>query len=225
MLLGEKLIAFRDIVGPGRRAWITAARIAAPRCSLAATRRAASAASITAGNSTSTAIASTCRTCRRTRISRTRSMPRPITRAERNGIVWVYMGDARRARRRCRRSRLAAAPQRRDRSPLRAAANATGCRRSRAISTPRISASCISASAKPSAKLDASHQVHRRQPRAGISRDRDAVRPDLWRLSARRRRSRAAPIGASRISCFRSGSCRRSRASRQRHGARLDPDG
>ena len=61
MLLGEKLIAFRDTTAVSASS-ITAARIAARRCSSAATRNVACAASITAGNSTSTAIASTCRT-------------------------------------------------------------------------------------------------------------------------------------------------------------------
>ena len=64
MLLGEKLIAFRDTTGASA-SWTTAARTAAPRCSSAATRKTACAASITAGSSTPTATAWTCRTCRR----------------------------------------------------------------------------------------------------------------------------------------------------------------
>ena len=71
MLLGEKLIAFRDSAGRVG-VWTIAARTAAPRCSSAATRKAGSAASITAGNTTSPATASTWRACRRTRISSTR---------------------------------------------------------------------------------------------------------------------------------------------------------
>ena len=63
--------------------------------------------------------------------------------AERNGLVWVYMGD-RRKRRHCRVSRRRCYPRANCRSPSRSA-NATGCRRSKAISTPRISAFCMPA--------------------------------------------------------------------------------
>ena len=69
-----------------------AARTAAPRCSSAATRRKGCAAPITAGSSTSTATASTCRTCPSTRRFPTRSPPRPIRSRERNGLIWTYMG-------------------------------------------------------------------------------------------------------------------------------------
>ena len=63
MLLGEKLIAFRDT---GGRVGILDHRCPhrSPRCSSAATSSTASAAPITAGNSTSTATASTNPTCR-----------------------------------------------------------------------------------------------------------------------------------------------------------------
>src|SRR5438128_11446570 len=66
MLLGERLIAFRDSAG---RIGVLdhAARTVVRRCSSAATRKAACAASITAGNSTPPAIASTCQICRRIR--------------------------------------------------------------------------------------------------------------------------------------------------------------
>ena len=60
-LLGEDLVAFRDTQRARRPGRCAIARIAARRCSSAATRNAGCAASITAGNSTSTAIASTCR--------------------------------------------------------------------------------------------------------------------------------------------------------------------
>ena len=65
-LLGEDLIAFRD--SDGRVGLVDAYLPASPRaaCSSAATRNAACAASITAGNSTSTARASTCRPSRPT---------------------------------------------------------------------------------------------------------------------------------------------------------------
>ena len=64
----------------------------------------------------------------------------------------------------------------------------------------------------------------RRQPRAGISRDRDAVRPDLWRLPP----VTDGPGGTYwRVAhfLFPFSTCRRSRPQRQRHGARLHPDG
>ena len=60
---------------PDRR---TTARIAARRCSSAATKKPACAASTTAGSSTSTATASTCRTSRPSPTSRPRSRPSPI---------------------------------------------------------------------------------------------------------------------------------------------------
>ena len=53
-LLGEDLVAFRDTDGARRSRSPTPARTAAPRCSSAATRRPACAASTTAGSSTST---------------------------------------------------------------------------------------------------------------------------------------------------------------------------
>ncbi len=77
MLLGEKLIAFRDTSG---RVGILDHRCPHRCASLFFGRneRRACAAPITAGNSTSTAIASTCRTCRRTTPFRRRSRPRAI---------------------------------------------------------------------------------------------------------------------------------------------------
>ncbi len=76
MLLGEKLIAFRDHAG---RVGVMDHRCPHRGASLFYGRNeeAACAASITAGNSTPTATASTCRTCRRSRTSGRRCTPRP----------------------------------------------------------------------------------------------------------------------------------------------------
>jgi hypothetical protein len=71
MLLGEKLIAFRDSSGRAG-SWITAARTVARRSFSPATRKTASAASITAGSTTWTAIAWTWPTCPRTRTLNTK---------------------------------------------------------------------------------------------------------------------------------------------------------
>ena len=92
LLLGEHLIAFRDTNGPGRPDRRTTARIAAPRCSSAATKRPACAASTTAGSSTSTATASTCPTSRPSPTSSPRSRRRPTRPRNAAGLVWVYMG-------------------------------------------------------------------------------------------------------------------------------------
>ena len=109
MLLGEKLIAFRDT--PGRVGIMDhAARIAAPRCSSAATRRAGCAASITAGSSTSTASASTCRTCRRIPGLQGQGPRQGLQggRAQRRGLD--LHGPAAR-RRRCRRCESMSSPE------------------------------------------------------------------------------------------------------------------
>jgi len=68
MLLGERLIGFRDSDG---RVGVLDHRCvtAAPRCSSAATRKAACAVFITAGNTTSPGIASICPICPQTRTS------------------------------------------------------------------------------------------------------------------------------------------------------------
>src|ERR1700753_3762408 len=65
LLLGEKLIAFRD--SAGRVGGIPAPPPVAPLCSSAGTSKAGFVASITAGNTTSPASASTSRTCPRAR--------------------------------------------------------------------------------------------------------------------------------------------------------------
>ena len=124
--------------------WIIAARIAAPRCSSAATRKTASAASTTAGSSTSPATASTCPTCRRTSdFKRARSRPRPTrppSAAARLGLHGRARGAAAAAGARGLR------PARRtSASSCATSATATGCSRSKATSTPRTSASCMSA--------------------------------------------------------------------------------
>ena len=77
VVMGEELLAFRDsggAVGVIDRI----VRIAAPISGSAATRNAASAASITAGSSTPKAAASTCRPPIPTSTPRTRSASRPI---------------------------------------------------------------------------------------------------------------------------------------------------
>ena len=91
MLLGEKLIAFRDTLG---RVGVMQhpARTAARRCSSAATKKTACAASTTAGSSTSTATASTCPACRRSQDFKDKVKAKAYTVAERNGLIWVYMG-------------------------------------------------------------------------------------------------------------------------------------
>jgi hypothetical protein len=75
MVLGEKLIAFRDSAGHAA-SWTIAARIAARRFFLGGMKKAESAASITVGNTMSREIASICQTCCRTRTSARRSKRR-----------------------------------------------------------------------------------------------------------------------------------------------------
>ena len=76
-------------------------------------------------------------------VHRSRARPRPTrwpSAAASSGPTWARA----RSRRRCRRSRAWRCPSTSDGHAL-TCANATGCRRSRATSTPRISASCIPA--------------------------------------------------------------------------------
>ena len=73
--------------------WTPTARIAARRCSSAATRNAACAACTTAGSSTSTAPAWTCRTSRRRATFKEHKIAIVAYPArKRGGIVWAYMG-------------------------------------------------------------------------------------------------------------------------------------
>ena len=78
------------------RAWSgwsrTPVRTGARRCSSAATKSAACAASTTAGNSTVTARASTCPPNRPTRCSRRRCAITAYPTHEAGGVVWTYMG-------------------------------------------------------------------------------------------------------------------------------------
>ena len=92
MLLGEKLIAFRDERAAASASWTSAARTVAPRCSSAATKRAACAASITAGSSTLTALAWTCRTSLPAERFKDKVKAKAYKVIERGGVIWVYMG-------------------------------------------------------------------------------------------------------------------------------------
>ena len=78
----------------GRPAGRTTARTAARRCSSAATKRPACAASTTAGSSTSTATASTCPTSPPSRDFRTKVKAVAYPTQERGGIVWAYLARA-----------------------------------------------------------------------------------------------------------------------------------
>ena len=73
--------------------------------------------------------------------------------AERNGLVWVYMGERARGAAAAADRGDAAARSRGARSSS-CSANATGCRRSKATSTPRISAFCMPARSSPTMSPD-----------------------------------------------------------------------
>ena len=141
-LLGEPLIAFRDSSG---RLGVMDHRCPhrCATCSMAATRKTASAASIMAGNTMSTATASTSRTCRRTRIfkDKVKAKAYKAVGAQRRDLG-LY-GRPRGRRRRCPMLEATLMPRPRSGSAS-CSANAIGSKRSRAISTPRISAFSIS---------------------------------------------------------------------------------
>ena len=91
MLLGEKLIAFRDAAGRvGIMDHLCPHRLAS--FFFGATRATASAAAITAGSSTLRATASTSRTCRRRTATPAGTKARAYKTIERGGLVFVYMG-------------------------------------------------------------------------------------------------------------------------------------
>ena len=72
--------------------WITAVRIAAPRCSSARNEESGLRCVYHGWKFDVDGNASTCRTCRRSTRSPQRSGPSAYKAAERNGIVWAYMG-------------------------------------------------------------------------------------------------------------------------------------
>ena len=128
------------------------------------------------------AIASICRTPRRNRTTRTKVRAKAYKVAERNGLVWVYMGE-RGPRRLCRGSRRRYCRQTNCRS-LSRSASAIGCRRSKATSTPRISAFCMPArSIRQNVPADnlIRWTVANRAPR--IPRQRYRLGHDVRRLS------------------------------------------
>ena len=125
----------------GSASWTIAVRTAAPRCSSDATRMTGCAAPITAGSSMSTAIASTCRTCRRIMPFRRRSRPRATRSFERNGLIWTYMGK-RETPPPLAELRAGAAAGGSDQHVLRAARMQLAAGAWKATSIPRISASC-----------------------------------------------------------------------------------
>ena len=126
--------------------------------------------------------------------------------AERNGLIWVYMGKRTEAHPVAADRSDPAAGKRRDVRSC--SANATGCRRWKAISTPRVSAFCMPASIDPEIVPEDSlfrFTVTNRAPEYHV--DRYRRRHDVCPPIARP--SRAGPTGASPISCCRSGPRRR----------------
>ena len=122
---------------------------------------------------------------------------------ERAGLVWVYMGVARRGAAAAGFEVLDAARRTRSTSAS-SSATATGCRRSRARSTPRISASCTRGHVDPEDAAGGRAVLpHGHQPRAASTtwpRRRGARS-----MPATARPGPARPTGASPTSCFRSG--------------------
>ena len=105
---------------------------------------------------------------------------------ERAGFVWTYMGSAQGS---------AAAAQRRSADAARGrahharapCASATGSSRSRATSTPRISASCMSAASRRRTSIPTTiNRWARGRPRAGLQVDRDRLGHDVRGLPAGR---------------------------------------
>ncbi len=87
--------------------------------------------------------------------------------AERNGLVWVYMG-ARAEAPPLPELRSDAVARGRGRRSTSCSANAIGCRRSKAISTPRISIFCMAARATERSSRRRSAALRRDPPLAGI---------------------------------------------------------
>ena len=212
-LLGEDLIALRDTTG---KVGVTQENCPhrGVACSSAATKKRACAASTTAGSSTPRATASTCRTSRPRACSRARSRatayqrPRP---AATSGSTWAQGDRAAAARLRV----LPVLPEQPGPSHATSwSTSATGCRRSRASSTPRTSTSCTGAS-RP--ELPGKY---------GLWVDDKAARFDVvntgLRRDVRRRahRGRGHTTGARPSSSSRSTAC--SRAVRERDGADVD---
>ena len=168
---------------PGRPAGRVLSAPRAPRCSSAATRSAACAACTTAGSSTWTATAWTCRTSRPTAASRTRSsiLAYPDRRARRRRLG--LHGPAGQTARAAGHG-VAAGAGAAQRYVSRTHEYATTCRPSRAASTPRIRpSSTTTTSATPRASAPTRHRAAarsrahrlrlplRRHPRSSASRD------------------------------------------------------
>ena len=75
--------------------------------------------------------------------------------SERNGLIWVYMGDARRAAAAADAGGQRLIPDGEAERSASCSASATGCRRWKATSTPRTSASCMpAASSRKTSRTD-----------------------------------------------------------------------
>jgi len=148
MLLGEKLIRVPRQLGPGRGHGSPLARTAAPRCFSAATRRTAIRCVYhgweydAAGNCVDMPNAPPHQDFK------DKVKARAYKVDERNGLVWVYMGVRKEAPPLPGYRKPRYCPRASSRSSSRNA-NATGCRRSKAISIPRISAFCTPARSLP----------------------------------------------------------------------------
>ena len=144
MLLGEKLIAFRDTRGPRR---LMDHRLPASRRLAVLRPQRGGRAALRLSRlevRRRPATASTCRTCRRNPDFKDKVRAKAYQAVERDGVVWAYMGAA------ARRRRLPALlsnlhPRGRGRYQRLPARTATGSKRSRATSTLRMPASCMAA--------------------------------------------------------------------------------
>ena len=136
----------------------TPARTAAPRCSSAATRKKACAASTTAGSSTSTGacVDMPSEPAESNFKNKVRTTRLPVH--ERSGVVWVLHGPARgaAAAARARGQRWSTAQRRRTLTLM----EATGCRPSRATSTRCTWASCTSAPSRPKTSIPGSYDYY-----------------------------------------------------------------
>ena len=189
---------------------------------MGATRRAASAASITAGSSTPTATASTCRTCRRNRTSRQKVHARAYKVAERAGVIWVYMGAARRSAA-VARDRGDAAAGKRSFHHVHAARvqlAAGAGRRHRHLAFQLAACRFRAARAGRSGQLA---DVPGQQPRTGLPRDGYRLGHDVLRLSSGRGRQDVLALRAFRLSVLDLHPAGRLHRSRDR--ARLGADG
>ena len=146
---------------------------------------------------------------RRTRLqeqgARRRPTP-PRSATASSGSTWARDRSRRRCRDRGDAARRAVMSHQRSRC-----AAATGCRRWRATSTPRTSASCTSATSTRRGAGGSPAAAHGRRARRRIPRARHALGHDLRRLPRGRPRR---PTGASRTSCSRSSRRRRRASSR-----------